>query len=100
LPKRHQGSVALRHTFEEAHRWLSMRRTNQFATIGGERFEALAYTAGKGPHQGEKVIRFLKKGSEFARAYACCWGHDRNCGGTRIGMFSAALDAEMLAGGS
>ena len=100
MPKRHQGSAALRHTFEEAHRWLSLNRTNRIMTSRGESFEALAYTAGKGPHQGEKVIRFLKAGSEFARAYACCWGHDRNCGGTRIGALSVAVDSKMLADGS
>jgi len=95
LPKTHQGSVELKHSFEDCHRWLSRSRTNRFAARGGGRFEALAYTAGKGPHKGEKVIRFLKKGREFARAYTCCWGHDRNCGGTQIGVLCTALDATM-----
>ena len=93
MPKKHQGSVPLEHTFEQAHRWLSLSRSHDLVTRQGERFQAVAYTAGKGPHQGKKVIRFLKKGKEFARAYECCWGHGTNCGKTRIGVYSVAIDA-------
>jgi len=95
MPKKHQGSVPLKNSFEQAHCWLSLNRTNDLVTARGERFEAVAYTAGKGPHQGQKVIRFLKKGREFARAYECCWGHTTNCGKTRIGAYCTAIDAAM-----
>ena len=95
MPKKHQGSVPLSHSFEQAHRWLSLNNINDLVTARGERFEAVAYTAGKGPHQGKKVIRFLKKGQEFARAYECCWGHTTNCNKTRIEVYSAAIDAAM-----
>jgi len=93
MPKKHQGSVPLKNSFEGAHSWLSLNRTNDLVTAKGERFEAVAYTAGKGPHKGQKVIRFLKKGREFARAYECCWGHTTNCNKTRIAVYSAAIDA-------
>ncbi len=95
MPKKHQGSVSLKHTFEQAHRWLSLNRSNDLVTNKGAHFQALAYTAGKGPHQGEKVIRLLKGNREIARAYECCWGHDTNCGKTRIGDYCAAIDAAM-----
>ena len=95
MPKKHQGSVPLKHTFGEAHRWLSLSSTDDLVTSGGERFEAVAYTAAKGPHRGQKVIRFLTKGREFARAYECCWGHTTNCNKTRIEVYSAAIDAAM-----
>ena len=95
MPKKHQGSVPLKHSFEQAHRWLSLNSTNDLVTARGERFVAVAYTAGKGPHQGKKVIRFLKKDREFCRAYECCWGYTTNCNKARIEVYSAAIDAAM-----
>ena len=41
---------------------------------------------------GRKVIRFRQGGREYARVYACCWGHYYNCNRTRIGKYCQALD--------
>ena len=54
-------------------------------------FVAQAEITQKGPHTGEKVIRFMQDNKEYARAYECCWGHYYNCNRTRIGMYCAAL---------
>jgi len=62
----------------------------------GTPFSARAELTKKGPHQGEKVIRFYRHGLEFGRAYACCWGHYYNCNRTPIGMYCEALCSAMM----
>jgi len=69
-----------------------MDRPVALATQEGEPFRAMAYTAGEGPHDGEKVIRIMRTGREFITVYMCCWGREHGCEGERIGPFLEALD--------
>lgn len=55
-------------------------------------FDAVADTATKGRHQGEKVIRITKNGEQRALIYQCCWGYTTSDYGTWIGGYSEALD--------
>jgi hypothetical protein len=61
-------------------------------TKRGTGFVAQDEIAQKGPHSGEKVIRFMHDNKEFAGAYECCCGRYYNCNKTRIGMYCTALD--------
>jgi len=58
----------------------------------GHEFDAGASHVTKGSHKGEKVIHIKKDGNGFAYIYQCCWQHQTNCYGTRIGGYSEALD--------
>jgi len=89
----HEGVVRLGNTFRGACVWLGDHGSAELQTRTGTRFEARTGKVGRGRHRGEKVIRFMQKGQESGRAYACCWGHYYNCNRTRIGMYCAALDA-------
>jgi hypothetical protein len=88
----HQGQVSLEHPFQAAHTWLTQTGTAYLRTSRGTSFEAVAAQVTRGPRRGEKVIRYLLRGQERARAYPCCWGHYYNCNRTRIGMYCVALD--------
>ncbi len=90
----HQGDVSLQNSFALTCRWLRTTGDVSSATSTGTRFVARAGTVGRGPHTGEPVIRFLQNGQEYARVYACCWGHYYNCHGTRMGMYCEALDKQ------
>ncbi len=91
----HEGTVDLRNPFELVHEWLGSRGDTASMTEAGKRFTARAALTQRGPHEGEPVIRFLKGGSDYARAYECCWGHYYSCNRTRIGMYCKALDGQM-----
>jgi len=89
----HDGSVTLRHTFGEAYAWLQSHPDAQLATAKGT-----AFTAGAAISRQREAIRFFQRRrngtqGEYARAYACCWGHYFNCNRTRTGMYCEALDA-------
>lgn len=82
MSEAHEGQVVLRHTFREVYDWLTRSgpvnlRTDRRSTA----FQAMAGFASRGPHAGERVIRFTSKGRESARAYECCWGRYHNCSG-------------------
>ena len=89
---RHKGSIRLQHTLDEVHRWLSLDRPAALMTADGDPFQAMAYTAGEGPHDGEKVIRIMKDAHSFIVVYSCCWGHEGSCERERIGSYLKALD--------
>jgi hypothetical protein len=91
----HSGTVDLRHSFDQAHAWLSKHGDVRLQTSRGKTFEAKASIAGRGRHVGEPVILFLRERTESARAYSCCWGAYHNCNRTRIGMYCYALDKVM-----
>jgi hypothetical protein len=91
--ERHEGKVTLEHTFRQACSWLGQCAPVDLQTSRNARFRAMVSEAQRGPHRGEKVIRFMQGGQEYARAYECCWGHYYNCNRTRVGMYCVAVDA-------
>ncbi len=94
MSEAHAGQVLLKHTFREAYEWLTRSGPVNLSTEKrATAFQAMAGFASRGPHAGERVIRFTSKGRESARAYACCWGRYHNCYATRIGMYCVAVDS-------
>ena len=91
----HGGTVELQHSFEKVCAWLDQRGPTALQTSKGTCFEATVTSTTRGRHKGEEAVRFFQQGEEYARAYACCWGHYYNCNRTRIGMYCAALDASI-----
>ena len=92
----HDGTLQLNHKFQKAYEWLENREPTDLKTKSGTRFIAKANITQKGPHSGEKVIRFMQDGKEYGRAYECCWGCYYNCNRTRIGMYCAAVDVAIV----
>jgi hypothetical protein len=92
----HEGTLQLKHEFQKAYSWLEKHGPSELTTKRGTDFVALAEITQKGPHSGEKVIRFMQNNKENARAYECCWGHYYNCSRSRIGMYCAALDGAIV----
>ncbi len=88
----HEGTLQLKNEFQKAYNWLEKRGPAELKTKSRTRFIAKANITRRGPHTGEKVIRFMQDGKEYGRAYECCWGHYYNCNRTRIGMYCTALD--------
>jgi hypothetical protein len=88
----HEGTLQLKHKFQKAYKWLEKYGQPELTTMRGTDFVVHAEITQKGPHAGEKVIRFMQDNKESARAYECCWGHYYNCNRTRIGMYCSALD--------
>ena len=88
----HEGTLQLKHRFQKSYDWLEKQGPTQLKTRSRTRFIAKANITQKGPHTGEKVIRFMQGNKEYARTYECCWGRYYNCNRTRIGMYCAALD--------
>ena len=92
----HQGTVSLKHTFDEAWKFLKKEGKISLKTErDGVPFEAEADITTRGTHRGERVIMFYQR-QEFGRSYSCCWGHYHNCNRTRIGMYCKALDNFIL----
>jgi hypothetical protein len=94
--KPHEGSLQLKHKFQKVYSWLERRGLSKLKTKNGTDFIVKAYITQKGPHTGEKVIRFMQDNKEYARAYECCWGRYYNCNRTRIGMYCKALDSVVV----
>ena len=92
----HEGTLQLKNIFNKAYIWLEEHKQSEFNTKSGTRFIAKADITQKGPHSGEKVIRFMQDNKEYARAYECCWGRYYNCNRTRIGMYCTALDSVIV----
>jgi hypothetical protein len=90
----HQGKVDLQHTFGAAYNWLKKKGEVALRTAAGTHFTAQAAITNSGSHSGEPTIRFFQRGTEYARAYECCWRHYYNCNRTRMGMYCQALDME------
>jgi len=88
----HEGTLQLKHKFQKAFDWLKKSGPSELKTNRRTDFIAQAEITQKGPHTGEKVMRFMQDGKEYARAYECCWGRYYNCNRTRIGMYCSALD--------
>ena len=92
MVKSHEGRVVLSNAFDAVYDWLNENGSLWLTTETGTSFEARADVTRRGPHSGERVIRFFQHSDEYARAYECCWGHYHNCNRTRIGMYCVALD--------
>ena len=88
----HEGTLKLKNRFQKVFNWLEKIESSELKTKRGTDFAAQAEITQKGPHTGEKVIRFMQDGKEYARAYECCWGRYYNCNRTRIGMYCSVLD--------
>ena len=88
----HEGTLQLKHKFHKAYNCLEKRGPSELLTKRGTDFVAQAEITQKGPHTGEKVIRFMKDNKEYARVYECCWGRYYNCNRTHIGMYCTAID--------
>ncbi len=88
----HEKRKDLRNGFADVWRSLDARHIQDLTTQKGSDFRAFASHATRGSHEGEKVIIIKKGGREFARVYRCCWGHQTNNYGTRIGGYTDALD--------
>ena len=94
--KPHEGTLQLKHKFQEAYNWLEKCGSAELLSRNETPFVAIAKMTQKGPHSGEKVIRFMLDGIESARAYGCCWGHYYNCNRTSIGMYCKVLDIAVV----
>ena len=94
--KPHEGTLQLKNRFQKAYKWLEKIESSELKTKSETNFIAKANIAQKGPHAGEKVIRFMEDNKEYARAYECCWGRYYNCNKTRIGMYCSALDDAII----
>jgi len=94
--KPHEGTLQLKHKFNKAYKWLEKNGPSELMTKMGTRFIAKAEITQKGPHTGEKVIRFIQDNKEYARTYECCWGHYYNCTRARIGMYCTTLDGAIM----
>jgi hypothetical protein len=93
----HDGTLQLKHEFQNAYNWLEKHGLSGLMTKRGTDFVAAqAEITQKGPHTGEKVIRFMQNNKESARAYEYCWGRYYNCDRTRNGMYCSALDDVIL----
>jgi hypothetical protein len=88
----HEGTLQLKNRFQKVYNWLEKIESSELKTKSEKSFIAIANITQKGPHTGEKVIRFIQKNKEYARAYECCWGRYYNCNRTRIGMYCSVLD--------
>jgi len=88
----HEGTLQLKNRFQKVFNWLEKIESSELKTKSGKSFIVKANIIQKGPHTGEKVIRFIQKNKEYARAYECCWGRYYNCNRTRIGMYCSVLD--------
>ncbi len=84
----HDGTAERRATFNEAFAFLQQNGEVALTTSAGTEFATRAADSRKGA-----VIRFFQRGTEFARAYQCCWDHYYNCNRTRIGMYCDAVDS-------
>jgi hypothetical protein len=82
--KPYEGTYQLKHKFQKAYNWLEKIEPPEFKTKSVTIFIAKANITQKGPHSGEKIIRFMQDNKESARAYECCWGRYYNCNRTRI----------------
>ncbi len=92
----HEGTLQLKHNFQKAYNWLEKRGSSELITKRRTNFVTKAEVTKKGPHAGEKVIRFMRDNKESARAYECCWGRYYNCNRTRIGMYCTTLDGAIV----
>ena len=70
----HEGTLQLKHKFQKTYNWLDKSGPLELIAKRGTYFTAKVEITQKGPHAGEKVIRFVRDNKEYARAYACCWG--------------------------
>jgi hypothetical protein len=91
----HEGEVALQHKFAPMYKWLRSHGEIALTTAAGTHFTTRAEITKRGAHGGEMVIRFFQEGTEYSRAYECCWGHYYNCYRQRIGMYCKALDSSL-----
>ncbi|HAY39305.1 MAG TPA: hypothetical protein DCY53_08135 [Desulfobacteraceae bacterium] len=69
----HEGALQIKHKFQETFKWLEKSVPSVLMTKRGTDFIAKAEITQKGPHTGEKVIRFMQDNKEYGRAYECCW---------------------------
>jgi len=88
----HEGNLELANSFNDAWDVVDSNKGMRLETSTGSPFTVKCSFTSRGPHKGEKTLRFLKGKQEFARAYQCCWGQYYNCNRTRIGMYCRALD--------
>lgn len=96
MKKVHERTVELRHTYDTVRAWLSKHGEVRLQTARGTPFEARASVCQGGDHPGQSMILITRDGDARAYIYPCCWGHSTQCGGTRIGMYSNALEAAMV----
>jgi uncharacterized protein YjbI with pentapeptide repeats len=96
--RKHEGREERAHTFDEVWKSLDASDAQQLTTKAGTAFVAKAAITTKGKRSGERVIRYLQNGQDYGRCYPCCWEHYYNCNGTRIGMYSRAVDQGVDAG--
>lgn len=78
-------------SFEEAWVRASEHPDQSYVTAGGKRFWLRASIAGRGPREGERVIRFMRPTGESSRAYEGCWGFRTNINRTYIDVYTAAV---------
>ena len=69
-----EGTPQFEHKFQKEYNWLETNGSLELNTKSGTRIVAKADITQKGPHTGERVIRFMQGNKEYARAYECCWG--------------------------
>jgi hypothetical protein len=75
----HEGTLKLKNKFQKVYNWLEKYGPSEIITKRGTDFVAQAEITQKGPHSGEKVIRFMLDNNEFSRTYKCCWWRYYNC---------------------
>jgi hypothetical protein len=78
-------------TFNAAYNHVANNPAQQYRTLSGVPFTAIAAITTKGEHRGLPVLRFMSEGRERARAYAECWGCQTNCNRTHIDIYTAQI---------
>ena len=89
----HQSYKILEADFTSLWERLSECGEIHLSTPGGSKFSAQASISTRGTREQQKLVKITQQGREFARIYACCWGHTTNCYGTRIGGYSEGLNS-------
>jgi len=89
--EKHQGTISMRNSFDNAYSSLKNIGSIILATKNGTLFTAISAMT----QDNRRVFRFFQNETEYARCYECCWGHYYNCNRTRIGMYCKALDNQI-----
>jgi hypothetical protein len=78
-------------TFEEASALATNFPQRIYRTSGQTTFWLRAGITGRGPREGERVIRFMRPSGESSRAYQECWGCRTNVNRTYIDTYTSAV---------
>jgi hypothetical protein len=84
----HCGGVELGHSFIDIYNWLREKNSVALQTDARIAFEARSGIE----RDGRLMVRFFRRGQEYGRVYACCWGRYYNCHRIPVANFCTTLD--------